>query len=339
MANRRRKGGPDAAPGGAPARGPVGPRRPVVPAARSPKAPGRGGNRPDPSLVYATLFGSFPQCDPRTGEELEAPFRAGVIAYPDGGGEAYAVKTTHPRPRSKIAAGIQWLEEQDEIARLGPEEAARLGTSRARARAARSADESARRARSKVRRLVRTYQLSYMVTLTFPGDGVREYDRALRLLQDFLHDHGNIVHRGGFWLGVPELHPGGHGWHWHVLVPSRFSRNELAALWDGWTAYLGRRGMQPSGGARRVRIDVKSWGTACHAARYAAKYVGKTFEKGGVGRNRRRFLSAQGGRVDTMRCGIGSLNTLVDVLSPYESVHVIRSDDTNGGPPIAWAGW
>ena len=52
MASRRGKGGPDVTPVGAPARGPVGPRRPASPAARSPKGPGRGGNRPVPSLVY-----------------------------------------------------------------------------------------------------------------------------------------------------------------------------------------------------------------------------------------------------------------------------------------------
>src|SRR5450759_4207069 len=53
MAGRRRKGGPDTAPGGAPVGGPTGPRRPAPPAARKEdRAPGRGENRPSPSLVY-----------------------------------------------------------------------------------------------------------------------------------------------------------------------------------------------------------------------------------------------------------------------------------------------
>jgi hypothetical protein len=232
------------------------------------------------------------------------------------------------------------LEEQEEVERLGPAEASRVLKRREQAQANRSAEESVRRARAKVRRLTRTYTLSYMVTLTFPGDGVHVYDRALRLLQDFVHDHGTLLHRGTFWLAVPEPHPGGHGWHWHILVPQRFSKAQLAGLREGWTAFLARRGIEPSGGARYTRIDVKAWGTAADAARYAAKYVGKGLGEG-LGKNRRRFLSAQGGQLNVQRCGIESLETLVDVLAAYDDVEVVRveRDDETGRPAIVWAGW
>ena len=76
-----------------------------------------------------------------------------------------------------------------------------------------------------------------MVTLTFPAEGVHDYDRSLRYLQDFLHDHGELLRLGGHYLAVPELHPGGHGWHWHVLVGRRFAKVELADLRQGWTDF------------------------------------------------------------------------------------------------------
>lgn len=203
----------------------------------------------------------------------------------------------------------------------------------------RSNEESVRRAKTRVRRIVRYFGLRYMVTLTFPGVGVHEYDRALRLLQDFVHDHGQIVHLGGHYLSVPELHPGGHGWHWHVLVHRRFSKVELQALREGWTAFLGRRGMEPSGGAHWARVDVKAWGSAVRAATYAAKYVGKDLGVGRIGKNRRRFLASQGAVVESQRAWADSLDEVRAVAESVPGAYLTVTEAEDGRPPIVWACW
>lgn len=51
------------------------------------------------------------------------------------------------------------------------------------------------------------YSLNVMVTLTFLGEGVHEYDRAPRSLQDFIHGHVDALHMGGAWAAVPSFTP------------------------------------------------------------------------------------------------------------------------------------
>ena len=168
---------------------------------------------------------------------------------------------------------------------------------------------------------------------------MHEYDHALRLVQDFIHDHASIVRFGGHYVAVPELHPGGHGWHWHVLVRRRFSQAELQALRDGWTAFLGRRGMEPSGGARYVRVDLKDWGSASRAAGYAAKYIGKSFENGNLGKNRRRFLASHGAVVGAQRASAESLAEVEAVAESVPGGFVKMVEGEEGRPPIVWACW
>lgn len=313
-----------------------GARRPH--AERGERAPGRGRNRPAPSLVMATLLGSLTVfMDEETGEVLDGPVSVSGIEYPDGG-EVWAV----PRPVGSARAMKGEAEErlyQQEVRAHGETEAKSRAAERERERAERSAAESVRRAKSRVRRVVRFFGLSLMVTLTFPGDGVHDYDLALRLVQDFIHDHGECIHLGGHYVAVPELHPRGHGWHWHVLVCRRLTKSELHALRAGWTSFLGRRGMEPSGGARWVRIDLKDWGSAGAAAGYASKYVGKTMEDGRLGKHRRRFLASQGAEVEIKR---ESAASLVEVQVALEALPgcVVRCIESDGGrPPIVWGCW
>ena len=315
----------------------MGPRRPAVPATG--RAPGRGGNRPAPSLVSATLLGSFRPCvDSETGEVLSGNVAVSVIEYPDGV-ELSAVPLGRPSERGGSGELREWQLRQEEEWRYGGSEAESRATAREEAKAQHSQDESVRRAKTRVRRVVRFYSLRYMVTLTFPGEGVHDYNRALRYVQDFIHDHGEVLHLGGCYLSVPELHPGGHGWHWHVLVHRRFSKAELKTLWIEWTAFLGRRGMHPSGGAEYVRIDVKRWGSSASAARYAAKYVGKSLEGTGLGKNRRRFLASQGAVVEAEKAYADSLDEVQEVAESIPGGYVIKTESEEGRPPIVWASW
>lgn len=334
MTRERRKRPPGAGGPVAPKGAPGGPRRPAAPAA---EVPGRGGNRPGPSLVMTTLLGSFPvTVDHDTGEIMEGPVAVTLVEYPDGVELSAAPRTAGRRGSREDQERKKY---ERELRDFGPAEANRRAAERREEKATRSKDESIRRAKSSVRKIVRYFALRFMVTLTFPGEGVHDYDRALRLLQDFMHDHGERIHLGGRYLAVPELHPGGHGWHWHVLVSRRFAKPELSALWEGWTAFLGRRGMQPSGGARYARIDVKDWGRASSAASYAAKYVGKSLEDGCLGKNRRRFLVSLGAKVQSISASAESLDEVEEVAQSVPGAYVRHIEGEDGRPPIVWACW
>jgi len=293
------------------------------------------------SLVYATFIGREKEwTDQETGEINKPPITVNSYTFPDGGGEITAVKSGKPK-NNKIVNSDEWNQYIQDRREFGPEKATELAHERQVARQERSKTEAARRAKTKVRRICRTHQLKYMVTLTFPGDGVHDYDRALRLVQDFIHDHGNLLGRGGIWLATPELHPSGHGWHWHVLVAKRFTKSELESLRVGWTQYLRRHSMEPSGGARFVRIDVKQWGNASQAAGYAAKYVGKTFEDGQLGKYRKRYLVSRGVNIECNKGGANTLAEVEKVLDQIEGIHVYKSSDDSDrdGPPMVWGSW
>jgi len=270
---------------------------------------------------------------------VAGPVRGSIIDYPDGSGELFAT-VVRPGGRGTSSEIGEWRLYHKEIREQGVPEADRRACERQDRRQERNREEAVRRARTRVRRVVRYYNLTYMVTLTFPGEGVHDYDQALRYLQDFVHDHGGLLRLGGHYIAVPELHPSGHGWHWHVLVCRRFTPSELAALRLGWTHFLGRRGMEPSGGARFVRIDVKAWGSACRAAGYASKYAAKTFEQASIGKGRRRFLSSQGAVVDKREFVAASVREVsLAVREEVPSAHVIEVEAEAGRPPIVWAGW
>lgn len=332
MTRERRKRPPGAGGPVAPSGAPGGPRRPSAPQASG--VPGRGGNRPGPSLVKTTLLGSFkPIVDYETGEIMEGPVAVSVTEYPDGV-ELAAVVRRRPGP-----AEVEDARFRREIDKLGPSEARERSARRRESRESRALSESVRRAKGRVRKIVRYYGLTLMVTLTFPGEGIHEYDRALHLLQAFVHDHGEVLHLGGHYVAVPELHPGGHGWHWHVLVHRRLSSGELAMLRSEWTAFLGRRSMHPSGGAEWVRLDLKDWREAGAAAGYASKYVGKAFDEGQIGKHRRRFLASLGALVEVERASARSLAEVVQVVRSVPCGMLREIEGEDGRPPMVWAAW
>ncbi|MEI7814973.1 MAG: hypothetical protein WCJ13_09290, partial [Coriobacteriia bacterium] len=289
-------------------------------------------------LVTATLLGRLPVLfDEDTGEILDGPVSVSVYEYRDGV-ELTAVPRTG-RHKGRSTSDTELRQYENDLRDFGPEEAKQRAEERRAGRVGRSSEESVRRGKGRVRRLVRYYGLTLMVTLTFPGVGVHDYNESLRLVQNFIHDHGELLHLGGHYVAVPELHPSGHGWHWHVLVRRRFTRNELRAVREGWTAYLGRRGMHPSGGAKSVRVNLKDWQTGAVAAGYASKYVGKTFEQAHLGKNRRRFLASQGAVVEAMRATAESLEQVQEIARSVPGGAVKWVEGEGGRPPMVWAGW
>jgi len=136
-------------------------------------------------------------------------------------------------------------------------------------RARESSDRAARRAKAKVRRYCVQNHCSRMWTLTFAVSTpeLRTARRALNRFMVRLREHlGHAVP----YVAVPELHPGGHGIHWHLVLPPIFiDWAEFGRLWgEGHVLYSdGKRGAGV-GGRELAR----------RAAGYVSKYVTKDLE-------------------------------------------------------------
>jgi hypothetical protein len=177
-----------------------------------------------------------------------------------------------------------------------PDELAKQEKEKAEKRALETEERAGRRAKVAVRRFSKHNKLQVMITMTFPGAGVHDYDDAYKHLSSWIKKFGRGILPGAY-CAVPEPHPGGHGIHWHILVPSRLSRTGLAALRRTWTDHLGERGLHPTGGARYVRVhvaDFSAWrdrSAVRQAAMYASKYVSKSMADGGcIPPGRHRYL-------------------------------------------------
>ena len=130
----------------------------------------------------------------------------------------------------------------------------------------RSEAEAARRAQTAVRRLVTEHRLVRMWTLT-QRDETAADDRPMvvRRVQAFTR---RVRARWPKlrWLAVLEWHPGGHGWHVHMVVDRFVPKAVLADLW-GWGFVDARR--------IAVRGDSTTMAATRKAAAYVAKYVAK----------------------------------------------------------------
>jgi hypothetical protein len=185
--------------------------------------------------------------------------------------------------------------------------------------------------------------MRYMLTLTFPAPGQHDYSASVLLVMEWLRRDGRRL-LGGRYIGFPELHPHGHGWHWHVLTDERLRVNLLR---ESWTRWLASKGMNPSGGALWVRIDAKDWGDGRRAARYAAKYVTKKCE---VPPGRHRYLMSDAAQPVVPVVGIVPADTMGEVLRQLidwglptgPGVWLMLADDATKdwyGPPLLIARW
>lgn len=200
----------------------------------------------------------------------------------------------------------------------------------------RSRREAVRRAKARIRRAARHGGYCYMVTLTFPGNGVHFLEDAKRQLAGWLHGraHGRRGEDGkrffkGAYLAIPERHRS-HGWHWHVLTPVRPPAGLLQA---SWSLYLGSE--------RAVRVHHKHF-EGRSAAAYASKYVAKAMEPGSLGRHRYLVGDAVVQPEPEYRLVFGAdVHEAIWQVLPVEADGLARvvSVDTGAGPPAAWAGW
>ena len=85
------------------------PRRPGADRGTGKAAPGRGENRPAPSLVIASFLGRDSEwVDRETGEIRPAPVSVGGIVYPDGGGELFGIVAGSRGGRSGAGELEEW---------------------------------------------------------------------------------------------------------------------------------------------------------------------------------------------------------------------------------------
>lgn len=130
----------------------------------------------------------------------------------------------------------------------------------------RSEREAARRAAVAVRRLVCEHRLVRMWTLTMAKASTADQrPLVVRRVQQFTR---RVRKRwpGLKWLAVLEWHPGGHGWHVHMVVSEYRPKAAIADMW-GW-GFVDTRLIRPKG-------EGTSMAAARKAAQYVAKYVTK----------------------------------------------------------------
>lgn len=135
----------------------------------------------------------------------------------------------------------------------------------------RSEREAARRAQVAVRRLVCEHRLVRMWTLTLSASTTAgERPLVVRKVQQFTRRLRKVLPRVK-WLAVLEWHPGGHGWHVHMVVDRFVAKVLVADLW-GW-GFVDTRRITTKG-------DTTSLGAARRAGQYVAKYLTKRDDSG-----------------------------------------------------------
>ncbi|WP_084181532.1 rolling circle replication-associated protein [Jatrophihabitans endophyticus] len=159
-----------------------------------------------------------------------------------------------------------------------------------------------------------------MLTLTYRGSGNHDRD----LLVDHLHDFWRTLRGevgGSFpYLWVPELHPGGHGWHAHAALGAFVPIRTVRACWPHGDridlARKGRVGLSDAAVVERARI----------AARYIGKYLGKGFEESARALGRHRYECAQGFQPEVERFEAATRDELVGRLDARMGAHpLLRS--------------
>lgn len=123
------------------------------------------------------------------------------------------------------------------------------------------------------------------------------YDQGYRAVSGFIRDtkSGHWLRDRGY-LGAAELHPKGHGYHWHLGVKGgTFPKPMVNQIRREWSKYLWEHHREVAReGARDVRTHVKRFHSAKTAGRYLSKYISKTFGEGLIEPGRHRYIRSEG---------------------------------------------
>lgn len=158
---------------------------------------------------------------------------------------------------------------------------------------ARSAEEGARRARTKSRRYCAANRLNRLGTLTYDGAGCHDPRRVKSDVAGFWRELRRLRDCGAFpYLWTAEWHKSGHGLHVHFAVGDFVNRELINAAW-GWKSIAGR-------GFTHIKLigDLPVGSGVVEesrkAAGYLSKYVGKDFDASRIPTGWHRYEVAQG---------------------------------------------
>jgi hypothetical protein len=158
-----------------------------------------------------------------------------------------------------------------------------------------------------------------MLTLTYRGGGNHDRDALVVHVHDFWRALRQEVGKSIPYLWVPELHPGGHGWHVHAALGSFVPIKVVRACWPHGDridlARKGRVGFSDAATVERARI----------AARYIGKYLGKGFEESERPLGRHRYECAQGFRPKVERFEGATRAELVAALDERMGAHPLAT--------------
>lgn len=214
-----------------------------------------------------------------------------VVAYPECGEAVYQIRPA-TRENAPRLAGLDPLK----IAEKAAKKAAR-GNALGRERAA---AESARRARTSIRRWCIANTADHQLTLTLDEEhATHSADDLWKMCESFRR----VLDAAGFdqVLLVPEPHPGGHGFHVHGALPGYIPIKLLREAWPFGFVWVT--------GPQKFRRHQESKRAACRRiGNYLGEYLGKDLDRAGaeeasgaatpslptVGFNRKRYSCSRG---------------------------------------------
>jgi hypothetical protein len=169
-----------------------------------------------------------------------------------------------------------------------------------------------------MRRYCAANRLNRLVTLTYAGDGVREWAETVAHIAAFVRELRRLLGGDPFpYAWVIQWHPGGHGLHVHLAVGRYVRRSLLVAAWQHGFVHIKLIGDLPVGSG--VREEARK------AGRYLARYIGEDLH-GERPVRRHAFDVAQG------------FKPVVEAIkgSSFEEVRASAIERMGGPPTFEW---
>lgn len=201
----------------------------------------------------------------------------------------------------------------------------------------RSAEEAARRARGKIRRYCAANRLNRLGTLTYAGEGCLAPEAVRADVASFFRALRGEVGEAFPYLWVPELHPGGHGFHIHFAVGRFIKWTLLRDTWGRGRVHIKLIGDLPVGSG--------ALGEARAAGRYLAKYAAKDiYGDGACPAGWHRYEVAQGFQPESIECYGPTVADAIQTAATYMGASPSQcwlSAESEGwlGPPACWVAW
>ena len=201
---------------------------------------------------------------------------------------------------------------------------------------ARSSSEASRRARGKIRRYCAANGLNPLGTLTYAGEGCHD-PRAVRAdLGVFFKELRTRTGEAVPYVWVPQLHPGGHGWHVHFGVGRFIPRRAIEQAWGRGFVHIKLLSDLPVGSGTRSEARL--------TARYLAGYAGRDLDEQSRPAGLHRYEVAQGFQPEKLLVYGESADDVIERASGYmraapERVWLSSSVEGWRGPPACWAQW